>query len=326
MKVISLFSGPGGMDLGFLKAGHEIVWANDNDKDCVETYRNYFVKKYNISPDCIVCKDIRKIKAEEIPNGDVVIGGFPCQGFSIANPYRHTKDQRNELYLELLRIIREKKPKYFVAENVPGICSIGGYETKEDKRKREGRVLKIILKDFEDSGYNVTWKILNAADFGVPQNRRRVIILGTRKDLIQKLKHPEPTHSKNPKAGLFGSLKKYVTLGEAIGDLQEPSENYPIPNHVGTKHVVKINNYIGNRKTYPNKPSPTIVGRGGGTGGPVIIPHPNGKRRLTVRETARIQSFPDDLEFMGSNSSCYRQIGNAVPWPLAYHIAKMMPK
>lgn len=319
MKIISLFCGAGGMDLGFVKAGHKIVWANDYDEDSISSYINFFSNKYKISPKHVSLKDIKKVKINDIPNGDVVIGGFPCQGFSIANPYRHEKDERNELYLELLRIIKGKKPKYFVAENVAGLCSIGGYETDEDRKRGEGRVLKTILNDFRKAGYRVVWKKLNAVDFGVPQNRRRVIILGTRKDIKNDLIHPEPTH------GIGENLKNIEVVGKALRGLQNPDKKNKFLNHFGTKHKVKINGFIGNRKTDPDKPSPTIVGRGGGTGGPVIIPHPNSKRRMTVRECARIQSFPDDFEFMGSISSCYRQIGNAVPWPLAYNIAKKIP-
>ncbi len=161
--------------------------------------------------------------------------------------------------------------------------------------------------------------------FGVPQLRKRIIILGTRKDVKKILRHPSPTHSENPNLLKYTGLKKWKTLGEALKGIPE-KPNSKIANHAGTAHKVKINGYIGNRKTNPKKPSPTIVGRGGGTGGPVIIPHPNLKRRLTVRETARIQNFPDDFIFYGSMSSQYRQIGNAVPWLLAYNIAKMIPK
>lgn len=327
MRIISLFSGAGGMDIGFAEAGHQIVWANDFDEDSVNTYKKYFNKKYGLSEDHVVLEDIKKIKIEDIPDGDVVVGGFPCQGFSIANPYRKVEDSRNELYIELLRIIEGKKPKYFVAENVTGLHSIGGYESAQDKKDKLGRVLKMILNDLSNVGYKVHWKILNAKDFGVPQSRRRIVILGTRNDIEPEIKHPTPTHGSSMKLETTNKqLLPYKTLGDAISDLpEEPDENYPIPNHVGTSHRVKINGYIGNRKTNPDAPAPTIVGRGGGTGGPVIIPHPNGQRRLTVRETARLQAFPDDFEFIGSNSSCYRQIGNAVPWPLAYHIAKMIP-
>lgn len=318
MRVISLFCGAGGMDLGFMKAGHEIVWANDFDKDSCDTYHNYFGHKP-------VCKPIEEIKSEDIPDGDIVIGGFPCQGFSVANKYRHEKDERNKLYLELLRVIHDKKPKYFVAENVPGITSLGGYETKEDKEKRMGRVFKKILQELSEAGdgYEVEFKILTASDFGVPQNRRRTIILGTRKDVDKKLKHPTPT-----------TLKDKKTLKHAIGDLPEPNKfdlKNPLKkennhyNHYGNKHKVKINGYMGNRKLSWNKPSPTVTGRGGGTGGPVIMVHPNLQRRMTVREYARIQEFPDDFVFLGSISSQFRQIGNAVPWRLAFHIAKMFP-
>jgi len=295
MRVISLFCGAGGMDLGFKKAGHEIVWANDNDPDSCASYEKYF----NHKP---VCKDIEKIPSSEIPDGDVVIGGFPCQGFSVANPYRHVEDKRNKLYLELLRVIKDKKPKYFVAENVPGLLSIG-----------KGEIIKMIMKDFKEAGYKAQYKVLNAADFGVPQKRMRVIILGTREDVEPRIFHPKPTHE-----------DKWKTVRDAISDLPK-NEDPNIPNHHGTKHRVKVNGFIGNRATKWDSPSPTIVGRGGGTGGPVIIPHPNLHRRMTVRETARLQSFPDDFPFLGSISSQYRQIGNAVPWPLAYNVAKMIP-
>lgn len=296
MKIISLFCGAGGMDLGFIKVGHSIVWANDNDPDSCQSYEKFLGHKP-------ICKDIEKISSRDIPNGDVVIGGFPCQGFSVANPYRHVEDKRNKLYLELLRVIKDKRPKYFVAENVTGLLSIG-----------KGEVIKMIMKDFKEAGYKAQYKVLNAADFGVPQKRLRVIILGTREDVPYRIYHPKPTHE-----------NAWSTVKDAISDLPEPSASCKIPNHHGTSHKVKINGFIGNRKTNWDKPAPTIVGRGGGTGGPVIIPHPNLNRRMTVRECARLQSFPDNFIFYGSISSQYRQIGNAVPWPLSYQIAKMIP-
>lgn len=318
MKVISLFCGAGGMDLGFIKAGHEIIWANDIDLGSCKTYE----KNFGHHP---VCADIKKISSHDIPEGDIVIGGFPCQGFSVANPYRKEKDERNSLYLELLRIIKDKKPKYFVAENVVGLCSIGGYENRIDKKNGEGKILKMILNDFRKTGYKVIWKILNAADFGVPQKRRRVLILGTRNNISPILIHPKQTHSNENNFSLYEKRNlKWLTVRVALDGLPEEPTKL-IPNHIGTSHVVKINGHIGNRKTDPNKPSPTIVGRGGGTGGPVIIPHPNLKRRMTPRECARLQSFPDNFIFEGSITSQYRQIGNAVPWPLAYHVAKMIP-
>lgn len=311
MKVISLFCGAGGLDLGFVKAGHEIVWANDIDKDSVDSFNNYYLLGGHG-----IRKNIYYIPATKIPDADIVIGGFPCEGFSIANLRRHTRDKRNKLYTQLLRVIKRKKPLIFVAENVPGIMSLA-----------KGKVFEMILKDFNKAGYNVRQEVLNAVDYGVPQFRKRVIFLGIRKDLDIKIDFPpKPTHIENPETGLFPTdLKKWITVNDAIGDLPEPSENCGIPNHIGTQHKVKINGYVGNRATKGDKPSPTIMGRGGGTGGPVIIPHPKLHRRLTPRECARLQDFPDDFIFKGSISSQYRQIGNAVPVGLAYHIAKCIP-
>ncbi|MDP7116012.1 MAG: DNA (cytosine-5-)-methyltransferase, partial [Candidatus Woesearchaeota archaeon] len=250
MKIISLFCGAGGMDLGFIKAGHDIVWANDHDPDSCSTYEKYF----NHKP---YCGDIEKVSSKDIPNGHVVIGGFPCQGFSVANKFRNSKDERNKLYLELLRVITDKNPKYFIAENVPGLCSLGGYDNIKDKKERKGRVFKIILNELANAGkkgYHVTFDILNAADFGVPQNRKRVLILGTRKDVFPVLKHPS-----RPK-----NLKR-KTVKDTISDLQKPTiwkkgisiekqSTNGIFNHFGTKHKVKINGHLGNRKTEWNKP------------------------------------------------------------------------
>src|SRR5690625_1477278 len=151
------------MDLGFINAGYDIVWAVDFFKEAVETYR------HNISED-IILGDITKIDSSEIPiDADVIIGGFPCQGFSVANSNRSEKDERNFLYLEMLRIVKDKKPNVFVAENVKGIMSLG-----------QGKVLELIKKDFESIGYKVSAQLLNAAEYGVPQARERVIIIGNK--------------------------------------------------------------------------------------------------------------------------------------------------
>ena len=317
MKVASLFAGCGGLDMGLIRAGNQIVYANDFDKDCVDTYR------INIG-DHIVLDDITNLEGNDIPEHDIITGGFPCQGFSVANLYRNEKDERNFLYIEMCRIIKECLPKYFLAENVPGILSLGG-----------GEVVKIIDKEFSNigkdlghPGYDVKRVVVVASRYGVPQNRKRVLWLGVSK-LIDKEKReillqnfpPKISNSdnqtENPKTN---PLK---TLADAIKDLPEEFDN-TIPNHQGTKHKVKINGYIGNRILDWNKPGPTIVGRGGGTGGPVIPVHPNKKRRFSVRETARIQSFPDEFIFEGSISSQYRQIGNAVPVLMGYHLGKYL--
>ena len=311
--MISLFSGAGGLDYGFKKAGFKIVWANDIDKDAAETYRR------NLE-DHIVCNDIRLIKPEEIPDADMVIGGFPCLGFTVARgKYRTPFDENNFLYLEFLRILQAKQTEFFLIENVPGMI----------KGERFRRLFKKMLKDFENIGYRVKYRELNAADYGVPQIRRRIIILGVRNDIKTELRYPEPTHSENPMKTIEGKkLFPWITLREAIGDLPLEGCRHPIncdvPNHYGTRHKVKINNYLGNRPLKWDRPSPTILGRGSRTGGPVIHPHPNLHRRLTVRECARLQSFPDDYIFFGSPSSQYAQVGNAVPPLMAFRIAQAL--
>lgn len=305
MNIVSLFSGCGGLDLGFKNAGYKILWANDIFEDAALTYAK------NIG-DHISTEDITNIKIEDIPECDGIIGGFPCQGFSVANTKRNVDDKRNKLYLEFIRVINGKKPKFFVAENVKGILSIG-----------KGQVFPKILEDFNDCGYNVKHHLFNVADYGVPQTRQRVILFGVRSDLLDSISikfPPTPTHLKE--VGLFNSLKSWVSCGEALSDIPEPSKMSNLPNHTGSKYKMKFNGHLGHRYVDPDKPAPTITARGDDKGGVVIIHHPNNQRRMTVRETATIQSFPLDYVFMGSNSSAYRQIGNAVPPLFAEHIAK----
>lgn len=224
-KVISLFSGAGGMDLGFINSGFEIIWANDFFSEAVETY------KKNIG-NHIIHGDITKISSSDIPDGaDVVIGGFPCQGFSIANKNRHEHDERNFLYKEMLRIIKDKNPKMFVAENVKGILSLGG-----------GKVFQLIKSDFEELGYKVDAKILNAAEYGVPQARERVIIIGSR--VSESISFPSKTHYTNS-LDSHDSLLPAITTKEAIGwlqnintaDLPIKREGKTIYNHVASDNV-----------------------------------------------------------------------------------------
>ena len=301
-KVVSLFSGAGGLDLGFKKAGFDIVWANDFDKDAVATY------KLNIGNEC-VCGDISTIGSGSIPDCDIMIGGFPCQGFSVANTKRNVLDERNQLYLQYIRILKDKKPKMFVAENVKGILSIG-----------KGEIIKAIIEDFSQAGYNVKYKLLNAADYGVPQRRQRVIIVGVRKDLNIGFEYPAPTHSEKGENG----LRKWVTVTEAFAHIPDPDgpEGDKVPNNVYSKYKMVMNGYLGKRPTAPDKPAPTVTARGDRKGGVVVLPHPNGKRRMTIRELATIQSFPLDFKFIGKNTDCYRQIGNAVPVLLSQAVAK----
>ena len=299
MDVVSLFSGAGGLDLGFIQAGHTIVWANDIFHDAVATYRT------NIG-DHIIEEDIHQIPSEDIPNCHIVIGGFPCQGFSIANTGRHADDERNVLYLQLLRVIRDKQPLFFLAENVKGILSL-----------EHGAVFQNILNDFRNLNYQVQYRLLNAADYGVPQRRERVIIVGVRNDIDFNYDYPEPNHSRN---GVNG-LPRWVSVQEAIQHFPDPDEINDIPNHTYSKYKMIFNGYMGKRRLDPNMPSLTITARGDDKGGVVVLPHYNGLRRMTGRELAAIQTFPDNFVFQGNNSSVYRQIGNAVPPLLAYQIA-----
>lgn len=306
MKVVSLFSGAGGLDLGFIKAGHEIIWANDNFPDAVKTYRK------NIG-NHIICEDISKIPSDEIPEHDILIGGFPCQGFSVANTKRGENDERNKLYLELLRVLVDKQPKFFLAENVKGIMSL-----------MQGKVFEMIIEDFKKAGYTVKHKVLNAANFGVPQRRERVIILGVRNDVDFSLEHPQPTHGED--SSLFDDRKSWVTIGNALKNIPEPEEEHDLINHTYSKFKLKFNGYLGNRAIDPNKPAPTVTARGDEKGGVVVLHHPNNHRRMSVRELALTQSFPIDFIFEGNNSSAYRQIGNAVPPMLAFAVASIFPK
>ena len=290
VKVVSLFSGAGGLDLGLVQAGNTVVWANDVDASAAETYRK------NLG-DHIVCKDIKDVAMSEIPDGaDVVVGGFPCQGFSQANLRREVNDSRNALYLFFRKVVAAKKPRYFIAENVKGILSLG-----------RGAVIRQIVSDFADVGYRVEYRLVDMADYGIPQHRRRVIIVGQREDVADEMlfRFPEPTCGKG--------LRPFVSIREALAHFPDPDVPNDVPNHVYSAYRVAFRDFTGHRPTDPDKPCPTILARGNGGGGVCAIPHYNGKRRLTIRESAAIQTFPDDFVFCGRMNACYRQIGNAVP-------------
>ena len=177
----------------------------------------------------------------------------------------------------------------------------------------------MILHDFEEMGYKVQYQILNAADYGVPQTRQRVIIIGVRNDIRWEYHFPTPTNSANGEGG----LPKWVSVSEALSILPDPDLPNDVPNHTYSKYKLNINGYLGHRLLDPDKPAPTVTARGDNRGGVVILPHPSGERRMSCRELASVQSFPVDYVFSGNNSSVYRQIGNAVPPLLGYAVAKM---
>jgi DNA (cytosine-5)-methyltransferase 1 len=279
------------------KRNFDISWANDIDEAACQTFREYF--KHDI-----ICGDISKIlntkgvsKLFDRPmpqTADIVLGGFPCQDFSHAGKRKGFDSKRGMLYQSMAEVIKRTKPLLFVAENVRGLLTMN-----------KGEAIKKIIKDFSMLGYNVVYKLLTAADYGVPQIRQRVIIVGTRKDKLPIFEHPKPILEE----------KNWITLKEAIGDLEIIKEG-EFPNHFWSK--AKKNNGQGNSVVSAEKPGPTMRTEHHGN----IEWHWNGKRRLSAREAARIQSFPDNFIFLPSTSAAYKQIGNAVPPVLAWHVAK----
>jgi len=217
--VAGLFSGCGGLDLGFIQSGFDVVWANDFFKEAVDTYKN------NIG-NHIVLGDITKIPSSEIPNDfDILLGGFPCQGFSIANIKRSMEDERNFLYKEMLRIIKDKQPKYFLAENVKGLLSM-----------QKGKVIEMIINDFKEIGYDVDYKLLKASEYGVPQHRERVVIIGNRLGL--KNPFPQKTH------GTEKGLLPFVTTKEAIGflsNIRTRDAKFKLDERIIYNHIARTN-------------------------------------------------------------------------------------
>jgi DNA (cytosine-5)-methyltransferase 1 len=306
MRVVSLFSGAGGLDLGLVRAGLQIVWANDIFIEAAETYAA------NIGPH-IDTRDICTIGADEIPECDVVVGGFPCQGFSVANWGRYSQDPRNQLYREMVRIIAAKRPKFFIGENVKGLVSMA-----------KGEALKAIIRDLEGCGYDVRHAVVNAADYGVPQARMRVLILGVRRDMQWSGTFPPPPTHARPDLAVGLGLRPWLSVGEALAHLPEPEKGGHIPNHECSRYKLRFNGHLGHREIDPMKPAPTVTSRGDDRGGVVVLHHPNNHRRMTARELAAVQSFPDDFVFAGAKTAAYRQISNAVPPLLGEAIGKML--
>jgi DNA (cytosine-5)-methyltransferase 1 len=318
-QVASLFCGCGGLDLGlrgdfklpyhkqqFPKGGFNVVWANDFDHNAVATYNGFF-GPHAVQGDIVsIMSDVKEAlekKSRVLPHGfprpgsiDVVTGGFPCQPFSLAGKRKGLGDRRGKLYLAMCDAIAVLKPKAFIAENVRGLMSINGGDT-----------LELITKDLEQLGYKVFVKLYKAYEWGVPQTRERVIIIGVRKGLPD-FTHPEP--SKNP---------KIVTIEDAIGDL-EKYEAGQVPAHIWSK--AKKNVGQGNTVCKADRPGPTMRAEHHGN----IEFHYSLKRRLSAREAARIQSFPDEMIFIPSTSAAYKQVGNAVPPVLAWHVGQALRK
>lgn len=312
-RVVSLFSGCGGCDQGIVggfdfNSAHyeelpfELVYATDIDEKALNTHKG------NISCKETVCGDICDIPSEEIPNHEVLIGGFPCQSFSTVNPTKDPFDDRANLYRQMVRIAEDKQPLAFIAENVKGMMTL-----------KAGSIFKRICSAFEDAGYTLSYKLVNAANYGVPQKRERVIIVGVRNDLGFKYAFPNET-----------TADKWVPLSVAVPKLEIEEKKY----YFSEKAVQGMKNAKNNMKRglaqNLDEPCLTITSHLAkvslNSRDPVLLVDPKKElyRRFTPREAARIQSFPDSFTFTGSESDAYRQIGNAVPPVLFWHLAKAL--
>lgn len=356
INVVSLFSGGGGLDLGFVTEGYDIIWAIDNDKNAVATYQA------NIG-NHVICADINHIDIGKIPPADVVIGGPPCQSFSLAGN-RNVEDERGQLVWQYIHIIAQLQPKAFVFENVIGLLSA--------KNAQGEKIIDLLKIAFKKIGYTIERQVMNAADYGIPQRRKRVIIVGLKNT---KFEFPKPTHSEDGK-----HLKRYVSVEEALGDLPEaipdenglvnycmpaqneyqkyvrrnvaitehfipqmseldkyivnhvkPGGNYmDIPAEVNSSRIRRLQREGGHTTCYgrlsPDKPSYTINTYFNRPNVGCNI-HYKANRLITVREALRLQSFPDDYKIV-SNSKHGRNliVGNAVPPMLAGIIARELKK
>jgi DNA (cytosine-5)-methyltransferase 1 len=294
ITVVSLFSGCGGMDLGFMgefeflgktykKTNFKIIWANEINAAACSTYRK------NIG-DHIIEGDIREVISALPQTADVVIGGFPCQDISINGKMEGIKGKRSSLYTSIVEAVQKMKPKIFIAENVKGLLL-----------KSNAKSLEKILSDFNALEYAVTYGLYHAADYGVPQTRERVFIVGTRRD-IPEFTPPQPV------------CKKHITAKEAIGDLEAYTEDEQF-SHIWS--CANKSTEQGNRKLSADRPGYTIRAECHGN----IQFHYSLPRRISMREAARIQSFPDTFLFQSKLRETERQIGNAVPPVLAWYIA-----
>ena len=317
---VSVFCGGGGLDLGFASAGFKPLFSSDVEPKYCETIHSN-LRKHIVEP-----HDVSKLSGHVVRERvggavDVVIGGPPCQSFSILGTRKSTLDPRGQLVYEYARFIREIRPKAFLFENVPGIMTING-----------GKDWDGLFRMFEEeTGYYIAWEKINAVWFGVPQYRQRIILVGFRKKSDRdRFEWPERTHSESLEQPEFGrSLPRKAKL--ALEDIQG------LPNQILREHCERVRDRYskipqGDRdrkdhtdRIHPERPSGTVlVGSGAGGGRPFI--HPYEDRHITVREAARLQSFPDWWAFAGGPTAAYRQVGNAVPPIMARAVASQIAR
>ena len=314
LKVASLFCGCGGSDLGMIggfkylgknykRLNFDIAYAVDCDKWAVETYNQNFKHKAE-------CADVTDVDFESLPDIDVMIGGFPCQSFSTVNPTKDTNDARANLYKQIVRFLHTRKPKYFICENVKGLLLL-----------QKGAIIKKITDEFSSEGYSVKYQLLKAVEFGVPQRRERVIIVGIRNDINCDYQFPN---------GICTEEKGFTPLSKVIDKLDIEDKRY----YFSQRAVEGMKNAKNNMKRglwqRLDMPCLTVTSHLAKTSinsrDPLLLVDPVTElyRRFTPREAARIQSFPDDFILNASESKSYKQIGNAVPPVFMWYIAKSL--
>lgn len=312
-KAVSLFSGCGGADQGIVggfvfneikygKLPFELVYAADVDQKALNTHMK------NVKCSQVVCKDICDTDSSEIPDCDIIVGGFPCQSFSTVNPNKDPFDERANLYKQMVRVVNDKQPKIFVAENVKGLMTL-----------HKGSIFKKVVSCFENVGYTVYSKLFNAADYGVPQKRERVILVGIRNDIARKMEYRWPDET---------NKEQWVPLSVAVHQLVIEEEKY----YFSERAVQGMKNAKNNMKRglYQdlNQPCLTVTSHLAkvslNSRDPVLLVDAKKERyrRFTPLEAARIQSFPDEFKFAGSEADAYRQIGNAIPPVMFWYIMK----
>lgn len=323
MNIVSLFAGCGGLDIGFEKAGFNVIWANEFDNTIHETYR------LNHPKTVLNTSDIRKLTGKDVPDCDGIIGGPPCQAWSEGGKRLGLEDPRGQLFLDYIRIVKDKKPKFFVIENVQGIL---------DEKHKDS--LSSFMDMLHDAGYRISYELLNAADYKIPQDRFRVFFIGIRNDLTNKFAFPNAVNSAP------------ITLKQAIGDITEQPRYY-YDNIVEGDHPSRMNHdvYTGaydtkymarnrvrgwdeisftvqaqakNAPQHPQAPKMTFVSSSQRV---FAKGYEHLYRRLSVRECARIQTFPDNFRFVYRDvKDGYKMVGNAVPPRLAWYLAIQMKK
>lgn len=313
LKVASLFCGCGGSDLGLLGGFEflskhypalpfEITFAVDSDKRAVETYNANFSHPAR-------CADVRTVDFRSLKDVDLMVGGFPCQSFSTVNPTKDTNDARANLYEEVVRFLQEKRPPFFICENVKGLMTL-----------KKGEIINRVVSEFSEAGYTVSYQLVKAVEFGVPQRRERVIIVGIRNDMGVTYKFPGPLLSPPeyvPLSAVIDTLAldtpKYYFSARAVASMKRAKNNMKRglwqdlsqPCLTVTSHLAKAS---------INSRDPVLL----------VDAEKEIYRRFTPREAARIQSFPETFILPKSDLDAYRQIGNAVPQVMMWHIAKAL--